>query len=207
MAFVFVASSLNAQTRQEQAPGPVAKIRDSYVSALLRLGDHCCRRSLFNDAESLVREADSIGADHERVADRLRAIQMLRVGVMKGPQEKLYGEFLESGDYDLHRQEITKKRQKLDKRTIARLRMATRNGIRTSQTSAAEHALELMYGIDPKCSVVGKASGGQLWSRVVSRERKKANISHMRLGEAISNRELSVSDLNGKVVLWRSFSL
>ena len=126
---------------------------------------------------------------------------------MKGPENTRYRDFLKSDDYDRYRLDISRKKRKLDKRIIARLRRTTRHELGASQTSAAQYALELMYGIDPKTRIVGKAAGGQLWSRIVVRGRKVAHISQMRLGETITSRKLSLNDLNGRIVLWRSFSM
>jgi outer membrane protein assembly factor BamB len=190
-----------------QAPWSVAQIRESYVSELIKLGDHCCRRSLFNDAERLVREAGEFGCDRERVDDRLDAIRKLRIGVMKGAPEQPYKDFLRSDDYVRFRREIQKSRKKLDERTITRLRAAARSGVKQSQTPAAEQAFELIHGIDPNWRFVGGSAERQLWRAVVRRGREKASISQMKLGEAISNHDLSLEDLKGKVVLWRSFSL
>lgn len=203
------ASAAQADTAAATPPEPAARIHRSYAAELVVLADEFRRERIFNESENLLLAARDWGRSDpwKRVLDRrLEALRAERkTWWPDGPRED-YRRFVESKKYAATRARLMREREELDARAAKRALDAAMKALGEQREADAEALLDFVSRVHADVARRLAGNAKRVWKRVRDRH-AAAGLARLELGETTSRIDVSLDDLEGKVVLWRSKSL
>ena len=203
----FPSGQATGQVSATPKPDLLGELERSYRDDLLELSTRAIESSLLNDAERLVVRAGDRGVDRAEVKARCRAIQDIRLGMMKGKAKDAFKAFVASKPYESARRQLRRDERRLARGAAAHAAALARENLAREDRDRARRSLELVYAIEPGFSKIRPLALRKLWDEVREAERGRSSLARLEIGAPISDHQITIDDLEGKVVLWRSTSL
>ena len=188
-------------------PPPVKVIRASLAFGLLRLGTEASARGLYNDAERLLGAAQVWSPSNLRSQHRLAANTAERRATYEEPRKQEYQQFLNSRRYAEERGRILRAEAELKGECFEKFLALARQALGSPDEELASIALTDALALNSEDPRLQRTAGKKRLEKVREERAQESGLARLNLGETILGRPLSVADLRGKVVVWRSFSL
>ena len=186
------------------SPSEVERIIAGHADALVDLSETASQQMLFNDVERLLLSIEAWSPADPRIKAGLAALRERRIGLLKDDD---YLGFLKSKRYGTERERLRKAEEQARARTVADLLRLLGQRSQEPGSPEAARAAEAVFTLDPTNArlraLVGKAGLESLREQ----RRRERGIERLELGATVAGAEVSLQDLQGKVILWRSFSL
>ncbi len=188
-------------------PSDLAPLRSRHAQALTALGRRALDQQLFNDAERLLGQAlawDPETPGAEGNLDELAAMLRSRA---KDPARAEYSEYLASKAFRRARGELREAEAAVLERTSTGLLERALSLLHGDDDPLAMEALHLAFDLGLAERELERAVGGSLAEAAFHSWQEGRGLQRLELGERISGPQVTLDDLEGKVVLWRNFSL
>ncbi len=200
-------ATLFLSTLAAHVPGDLEALRDEHGRALAAIGRAAIDDQLFNDAERLLEQALVWSPQVHGIEAYIDSLDTLRRVRIKDPAREEYRAFLDSKEY-------TKARAAL-RESEASIKKATGSGAVDIATAASlaedealvEEALHLALDMGLDESALKRIVGSKRASATLEAWEDSRGLQQLELGERVAGDPLALEDLEGKVVLWRNFSL
>lgn len=209
LALLVIAGLSRAQENEAGRTALATRLHRTYAAELVVLADEFRRERIFNEAENLLVEARGHGDTDawRRLMDRRREAlrEERKAWWPDGPRED-YRRFVESRKYASTRKKLMRRRAELDTKAAKRALKAAMSALEEQREADAEGALAFVSRVDADVARRLAGDAKRVWTR--ARDRHAADgLARLELGETTSKVAVSLDDLKGKVVLWRSKSL
>jgi len=199
---LFVA--LFAAAASAQKPATLAAARQNHALELARLSDSCVEKKLLNDAGRLLSSALRLVPKDKSLLQRQKQLREVWISINRADERReVYKSFWKSDAYktacvDLKRRELKVRNEAIQNY----LELARR--VEKDDAKLADAAFRLAFDVDPKSRALGSRAGAE---RMEKLRRQRPGLAALQLGESVVGKPTDLKKLEGKVVLWRSFSL
>jgi len=191
-------------TVSAQQPSPLEHCVQDHVHQLLELSDWTVEQKLLNDAERLLGTARRLVPGDSNAGERAEQLRELRTGINRDRQLRdAHQRFWKSRDYDAVLADLRRREARLQAKLVGQyLKLAA--DVKNDDPTIAEAAFRAAFAIAPKSRALRTGAGSE---RLTTYLRERPGLEALELGETVVGKPTDVADLQGKVVLWRSFSL
>jgi hypothetical protein len=205
--FALTVLSLAATPAQEAPAGddPVVARVQAFARALMDLSGEAAGRMLYDASERLLIRAQDHGIPKGESDVALKRLREQRIESIRGSTKEAYERFLATA-YPAARKAHEKAEERLLNDALGALLRQAQASERSNDADATRRALRAAWELSPGHALFASRRDEVLTSL---REELRARLSldQLELGDLVAGGPVTLDDLKGKVVLWRSFSL